>query len=55
MSNKDDEERGQTKSISFNHLCQDKDKQHKYDSNVQKYDNILKINMTNWLFLKKKI
>ena len=42
MSNKDDEERGQTKSISFNHLCQDKDKQHKQDSNVLKYENVQK-------------
>ena len=32
--------KGDKKSISVNHLCQDKDEQHKQDTNVLKYDNI---------------
>ena len=39
--------KGDKKSISVNHLCQDKDKQHKHDSDVLKYDGFRGIKFTN--------
>ena len=47
--------KGDKKSISVNHLCQDKDEQHKQDTNVLKYDNIYRKHDKLALFEKKKI
>ena len=45
--------KGDKRSISVNHLCQDKDEQHKQDTNVLKYDNIYRKHDKLALFEKK--